>query len=75
MREFFFGSSPPRLRMDLIRIAVWTPVFVVMSALWWHDLVFLWFIPMWAATTLLKHWWWRSHPPVSAPVTRYTKRP
>ena len=33
VRDFFFGSSPVSLRMDLIRIGVWAVVFVVLSAL------------------------------------------
>ena len=75
VREFFLGSSPPGLQMELIRIGVWAIVFVMMGALWWHDFTFLWLIPIWLVTTLVKHLWWRYHPssrPGPPPMTRYT---
>lgn len=73
--EFFFGSSPPSLRMDLIRIGVWAVMFVVLGALWWHDYGFLWSIPIWLAVTLGTHLYWHYRPtrrPGPPPVTRYT---
>lgn len=75
VREFFFVSSPPSLRMDLVRIGVWAVVFVVLSELSWHDYGFLWFIFMWLAVTLGTHLYWHYRPtkrPVPPPVTRYT---
>jgi hypothetical protein len=40
MREFLFGSSPPSLRMDLIRIAVWAPLMVILGVVMEHS----WFV-------------------------------
>jgi hypothetical protein len=71
VREFFFGSSPPSLRMDLIRIGVLAVVFVPL----WHDYGFLWFILMMLALKLGTHLYWHYRPtrrPVPPPVTRYT---
>jgi hypothetical protein len=77
MREFLFGSSPPSLRMDLIRIAVWAPLMVILGVVMEHSwFVFIPFIVLWTAVTLGKHLYWNRHPskaPKPPQVTRYTK--
>jgi hypothetical protein len=74
MIEFLFGNGRrPTLSLDLARVVFGFIVLLTMNVLWWHlpSSAAVIFSAMYLVTTLVQHYYWRSHPEEPHQVTRY----